>query len=223
MSIVSPVTVTVVPADHLIIVDGVALRFDFPAPANLHALQWHEGQGHLEWTNGSPNHVLGPEDYATEVAPYVTLWETEKARLEAEAAEAEAARLAEYNKPENARARKYAEINGGCEAALTALTATYPDRELLTFERQERESRALLARDASDVGHITAIAQGRGISVEELAQKVVAKAEAFSLASGALIGQRQAYEDALEALGPEATTAQIEGIEVSYSLPGAEA
>lgn len=148
---------------------------------------------------------------------YITQEEWDIARAAEEAA-AEAERLAEYNKPENARARKYAEINEGCQAALTALTATYPDRELLTFERQEREARALLAGDsATDVTHITAIAQGRGIPVDELAQKIIAKADAFALASGALIGQRQWYEDALESLGPDATTAQIEDITVSYS------
>lgn len=35
--------ITVVPSDNLIIVDGVALCFTYAAPANLHALQWHEG------------------------------------------------------------------------------------------------------------------------------------------------------------------------------------
>ena len=151
---------------------------------------------------------------------YITQEEWDAARAAEEAA-AEAERLAEYNKPENARARKYAEINEGCEAALTALTATYPERELLTFERQEREARALLAGDsAADVTHITAIAQGRGIPVEELAQKMHISYDPyqfFALASGALIGQRQWYEDALESLGPDATTAQIEDITVSYS------
>lgn len=46
-------TVTVVPADKLIIVGGEALVFDSPfaAPANLHALQWDGEQGHMEWTD----------------------------------------------------------------------------------------------------------------------------------------------------------------------------
>lgn len=97
--------ITVVPSDNLIIVDGVALCFAYAAPANLHALQWHEGQGHMEFTDDY-NHALAGEDlYAAEVAPFVRLWEAEKARLEAEAAAAEAARLAEYNS-EEARAQR---------------------------------------------------------------------------------------------------------------------
>ncbi len=153
---------------------------------------------------------------------YITQEEWDAARAAEEAA-AEAERLAEYNKPENARVRKYAEINEGCQAALAALTATYPDRELLTFDKQEAEARAYLSDPSSATTPIlTAIAQGRGIPVEELAQKIIAKADAFALASGVLIGQRQWYEDALESLGPDATTAQIEDITVSYSLPGAD-
>lgn len=163
-----------------------------------------------------------PEIWEEKPEGYITQEEWDAARAAEEAA-AEAERLAEYNKPENARIRKYAEINEGCEAALAALTATYPDRELLTFERQEREARALLAGDsATDVAHITAIAQERGIPVEELAQKIIAKADAFALASGLLIGMRQKYEDQLNALGEDATAEQIRAITVSYSLPGAD-
>lgn len=88
--------VTVVPADRLIIVDGEALHFDFPAPANLHALQWDGEQGHMEWTDDY-NMMLDASLYNDEVAPFVALWEAEKARLAAEAASAETARLAEYN------------------------------------------------------------------------------------------------------------------------------
>ena len=43
--------VTVVPSDRLIIVDGTPLQFGFTAPANLHAVQWHEGRGEMEWTD----------------------------------------------------------------------------------------------------------------------------------------------------------------------------
>ena len=100
--------VTVVPSDRLIVVDGVALRFDFPAPENMHALQWHEGSGHIEWTDDI-NHPLTPDDYEADVAPFVALWEAEKARLDEEAAAAEAARIAEYNSPEARAARVRAE------------------------------------------------------------------------------------------------------------------
>lgn len=100
--------VTVVPSDKLIIVDGNALRFDFPAPENMHALQWHDGSGHIEWTDDI-NHPLTPDDYEADVSPLVALWEAEKVRLDEEAAAAETARIAEYNSPEARAARVRAE------------------------------------------------------------------------------------------------------------------
>lgn len=121
---------------------------------------------------------------------------------------------------EELKAAKLAQINEGCQSALAALTPTYPEKELLTFERQEREARALLAGDGSDVAHITAIASGRGIPVEELARKIVAKADAFSLASGLLIGQRQKWEDMLK---DAKTKEDVTAIQPVYSLPEAQA
>ena len=96
--------VTVVPADRLVIVDGLALTFDFNAPERMHALQWDGKQGHIEWLGSGDepphNEPLAADSYAGQVAPYVKMWEEEKARLEQAAAEAEAARLAEYNSEE---------------------------------------------------------------------------------------------------------------------------
>ena len=111
--------VIVVPSDRLIIVDGTPLQFDFPVPENLHAIQWHNGTGEMEWRDDI-NHPLTLADYAEDVAPSVELWEAEKARLEDEAATAEAARLAEYNSVEATRGRKQEELAN----AFTKATAT---------------------------------------------------------------------------------------------------
>lgn len=107
-------TVTVVPSDSLIIVDGAALVFPFDAPTNLHALQWREGTGHTEWTDG-PNQPLTAEDYDEQVAPFVKLWQAEKARLEKKAAEEAAARALP-----DAKSAKQSEIQNGYDAALAA-------------------------------------------------------------------------------------------------------
>ena len=118
-------TVTVVPADNLIIVDGAALVFPFDAPTNLHALQWRGGTGHTEWTDG-PNQPLTAEDYDEQVAPFVKLWQDEKARLEQAAAEAEAARLAEYNSEEARFERLRAERDRRLAATDYLLMEDYP-------------------------------------------------------------------------------------------------
>ena len=76
--------VTIIPYDHVVIVDGAPLRFSFDATANLHALQWHNGQGEMEFTDND-NQQFTEKEYAENVAPYVEAWEKEKARLDAEA------------------------------------------------------------------------------------------------------------------------------------------
>lgn len=77
--------VTVIPSDGIISVDGEVLFLDGIKSETLHALQWHDGAGHVEPGNGLPNEELSTDDYAGRVAPFVALWEEEKARLEKEA------------------------------------------------------------------------------------------------------------------------------------------
>lgn len=98
--------VTVIPSDKLIIVDNIALYFDFDAPDNLHAIQWEGDSGHQEWTD-KENTLLMENDYTTEVAPYVALWQAEKTRLDKEQAAAEA----EFNSLPNVRKRKLNELD----------------------------------------------------------------------------------------------------------------
>ncbi len=73
--------VTVIPSDNSISINGEALQFDFAKPEGIHAIQWHDGTGHVEYVNAEPNRDAM---YDKDVAPYVTLWEVEKARLELE-------------------------------------------------------------------------------------------------------------------------------------------
>ncbi|MFR6036598.1 MAG: phage tail protein [Desulfovibrio piger] len=116
-------TVTVVPSDSLVIVDGEVLVFPFDAPTNLHALQWRGDTGHTEWTD-APNKPLTAEDYDEQVVPYVKLWQAEKARLEKNAAEEAAARALP-----DAKSAKQSEIQNGYDAALAAsltMPATAP-------------------------------------------------------------------------------------------------
>ena len=133
--------------------------------------------------------------------------------------------LVEYGLPvgielltlEEVKAQKFAEINTACDKALATLTATYPERELLSFDKQEAEARALVAGDRSNIAHITAIAEARGITVDDLAQKIVAKADAFSVLSGTIIGHRQALEAQVE---QASTKEDVAAIKVEYIESG---
>ena len=136
--------VTVVPADRLVIVDGQALTFDFNAPERMHALQWDGKQGHIEWLGYGHepprNELLAADSYAGQVAPYVELWKEEKARLEQAAAEAEAARLAEYNSEEARFERLRSERDQRLAATDYLLMSDYPlsddQRTILQVYRQ---------------------------------------------------------------------------------------
>ena len=204
-------SVTVVPDDRLIAVNGAALFFEFEAPETLHALQWNGESGHMELT-GEENRLLEAASYETEVAPYVSLWQAEKARLDKAAAEA----AEEYNSLANTKARKLAEINAACDAALAGLTASYPDSELLTIDKQEAEARALLADPEAVTPFLTPLAAARGMETEELARKVIAKADAFTTASGHVIGLRQKDEDRLKAAQ---SVEDVAAIVPDYALP----
>lgn len=110
--------VTIVPVDNVILVNGIHLQLDFKpieGHEQVHAIQWHDGKGAIEFSDYTGRDA----DYETDVAPYVALWEAEKARLDAEAA----AKKAEYNRLENVVARKLDELNAKLEETKTSSAA----------------------------------------------------------------------------------------------------
>lgn len=110
--------VTIVPVDNVILVNGIHLQLDFKpieGHEQVHAIQWHDGKGAIEFSDYTGRDA----DYEADVAPYVALWEAEKARLDAEAA----AKEAEYNRLENVVARKLDELNAKLEETKTSSAA----------------------------------------------------------------------------------------------------
>lgn len=84
-------TITVVPDDKMIIVDGTPVRFEagITLPRKhkaLHALQYdaEAGTGHIEYSDGTVNLDLTEADYEKHIQPYVTQYETEQAQQTAE-------------------------------------------------------------------------------------------------------------------------------------------
>lgn len=114
------------------------------------------------------------------------------------------------------KAHKLNEINAAYQQAIATLTPTYPDDERLTFDKQEQEARTWLADNSASTPFVDALAAGRQMDKAELVSRIVVKADAFALASGSLTGQRQRYEDMLDA----AETAEaVAAIVPQYSLP----
>ena len=89
---------------------------------------------------------------------------------------------------EEVKAAKLSEINAAADRAIATLTATYPDREISTFDKQESEARAYAADATASTPLLSALAEARGISLPDLVERVLAKADAFAVASGSIIG-----------------------------------
>jgi len=74
--------VSIIPSDKTIIVDGQALTFDYDIDPTIHAIQWDEDSGEIEYKDG-----IGNEQFtdSTLVDSLISAYEDEVERLEAEA------------------------------------------------------------------------------------------------------------------------------------------
>lgn len=77
------------------------------------------------------------------------------------------------------------------------LLAGYPQTEIESFYRQEKEALAWQANNKADTPMLKQIARIRNIPFDILVQKVLEKSAQFAVAVGSIIGQRQAFEDRL--------------------------
>ncbi|AUH53170.1 hypothetical protein CXB49_21435 [Chromobacterium sp. ATCC 53434] len=102
--------------------------------------------------------------------------------------------------PEQLRAARHAAIRAGCDQELAALRLAYPEREVDSWPQQEREARDIAANPAASTPLLSAISQARGLTVTELAGRVRAKADAYAIEAGKIIGRKQALADRLDAV-----------------------
>lgn len=94
------------------------------------------------------------------------------------------------------------------------LLAGYPQTEIESFYRQEKEALAWQADHNTPTPMLSQIARVRGVPLEVLISKVIEKSAQFAVAIGIIIGQRQAFEDRLVALKtPDDLTALEQEIE----------
>lgn len=79
----------------------------------------------------------------------------------------------------------------------SSLLVGYPQTEIESFYRQEKEALAWKADNKVETPMLKQIARVRGVPFEVLVEKVIEKASQFAVAIGVIIGQRQAFEDRL--------------------------
>jgi hypothetical protein len=101
-------------------------------------------------------------------------------------------------------------INAECDKSLTPVTASYPESEVKSWPQQVKEAEALATNPQAVTPLLDGIATYRGITTPELAAKVILKANAYAMASGAFFGKRQLLEKALnEAVTLEEVSAVV--------------
>ena len=85
-------------------------------------------------------------------------------------------------------------LDNQTEHALQGLVQRYPKSEQMSWSKQESEARAFQIDSLAQTPLLDAIVSERGKSKKDLAQRIIEKAESFSLASGKIIGKRQYFE-----------------------------
>ncbi|HHF3921317.1 TPA: hypothetical protein ACPOMF_000073 [Haemophilus influenzae] len=105
-------------------------------------------------------------------------------------------------------------LAGKADQLKNSLLAGYPQTEIESFYRQEKEALAWQANHNTATPMLSQIARVSGVPLEILIEKVIEKSAQFAVVIGIIIGQRQAFEDRLLALKtPEELTALEQEIE----------
>ena len=97
------------------------------------------------------------------------------------------------------KATKLSEINHWADQQLATITSTYPQTEIQSWDQQRAEATLIIEGGEGSTLLLDAMAEARGIDPVLLAEKVLEKAHLFESLSGQVFGQRQAWEDQLEA------------------------
>lgn len=98
-------------------------------------------------------------------------------------------------------------INTGYSATIAQILVDYPDAETLSFDKQEAQARAwdewqaagAVPDDEPPTPYLDAMLAERPIGKSELVGRIIAKAEAFTIAHGQATGRRQRLEDQVKA------------------------
>lgn len=105
-----------------------------------------------------------------------------------------------YNPWVKEKANKFAEIDKDFQRYIDGLTAGWPEGEIKTWNKQEAEALALQSNPQAITPTLTMIATQRGLTVPELASRVLRDATAFSQASGYYVGLRHKARQLVQAL-----------------------
>lgn len=123
-------------------------------------------------------------------------------------------------------ARKRRQVHSEALRRRNLLAPDYPQHEIDTWDKQEREARAYKAWSETvpvvpgppETPLLSPMAQRRGWTLVELVDRVILKANAFADAGGAILGSQHALEDRIEAVLADRAAATITEDEARAAL-----
>lgn len=95
---------------------------------------------------------------------------------------------------------KATSIDADFRTACDAIRAGYSPDEIQSWPQQQAQAEAYTADNTASVPLISAMASARGITVAELAARILANTSAYSTVYGQALGIKQARQDALAAI-----------------------
>ncbi len=121
---------------------------------------------------------------------------------------------------EEVKAAKAAEIVLGANAFLAQMGQEYGEMERTTWPTQSVEAKALVAAEDAPAPLVRMMAAQRGMDAVDLAHRIIANEAQWIGIAGYVIGQRQAYQDRLDAAVADDDIEAVQAITVIFSLPG---
>jgi hypothetical protein len=107
------------------------------------------------------------------------------------------------------KSAKLVELSAAFAQAMLSVKAGYPADEIQSWFDQKTEAVAYAANASAATPLLSAMASARGITVADLAARVIANAMQYAANAGLLIGKRQKYEDAVNAAIDAADVAAV--------------
>lgn len=188
---------TIIRDDSLVGVDGVFRQVDLSALfEGVRAVQWDGESGHVEHDDTANSPLADIAAFQS----FIDLWTA----AEPVVAPPTAAEMI---------ASAHSRISNAYEAAVAEITAGYPDKEIASWAKQEREARAWLLDANALTPWIDGAAAARGITKAELVDKIIVEADALAPIHGGLTGKRQKLRDQIDALGTPPTQQQLDAIQ----------
>lgn len=86
------------------------------------------------------------------------------------------------------------------DSSVSNLKSDYPESEAESWAEQLRQAKLVLSESTEETPLIDAMAEARGITADDLANRIVTKADEYQAEYGALLGEYQRVTDVLETI-----------------------